>query len=337
MTEKFEIDESILLRYFSGEVTDKEKLHIEEWLSYSEDNRKIASDIYYIYFAVDTVNTINRIDSPAALKSVNKRLEKGRKVSFITWIQRVAAILFIPLLIGVLYNEIKKEPVLYMEVQTNPGLISSVELPDGTRVWLNSGSTLKYPQSFDSDTRDVYLEGEGYFSVAKDNKKKFMVNTYGQVKVEVLGTEFNVDAYRSNEFLATTLVEGSIRMTYMEEGKEKNMIMKPEQKAIFTKEGELIEKNMTYLPKDVAWKEGRIVLRDTPLMEVLWILSKRFNVEFSLARESLKDNSFTGTFQDQDLTVILEHLKISSKINYRIEKLEMTNSGEALKLKVSLF
>jgi len=331
------IDESILLRYFSEDLTPSEMGRVEEWLAESEENRKVAEDIYYIYYAIETVATIKNIDRYAALKDVKKKIRYNKRATLFTWIQRIAAILFIPLLIGSIYNVIKKEPVRYMETRTSPGMISTIELPDGSKVWLNSGSYLKYPLFFEESKREVLLDGEAYFSIQKNEKKQFVVNTRDDIKVAVLGTEFNMDAYSSNSFVATTLVEGSVRLLYKNGIKEEGVSIKPGEKFIYAKTGQLIKNENAFIPEVIAWKENHIILRDTPLEEVIWILSKRFNVEFDLSVKTLKENSFTGTFDDQDLTLILEHLKISSKINYRFEKPDPLPGNEGVKLKVVLY
>lgn len=333
------IDESLLLQYFSGSLSLKEKLVVEQWMTESDENRKLADDIHYIGFAIHTMDTIRKVDAPAALSVVKKRIKGKKKPSLFVWLQRIAALLFIPLLIGtVYYNGIKTEPVRYLEMHTQEGMIGSVELPDGTKVWLNSDSYLKYPAHFEKkQEREVFLNGEAYFSVTRDKKKPFVVRMGSAAKIEVLGTEFNVDAYADNNFVSTTLVEGSVRFFYTKEGKEENLLMLPNQKVVVDKRGALMHRNETFVPKDIAWKEGRIVLRDTPLTEVLWILSKRFNIDFVVTKESLKENSFTGIFENQDLVRILDHLKIASRINYRFDKAEITDSDETIKTRVVLY
>ncbi len=337
MKEYQSMDESVLMRYFTGDMLPAEKAEVEQWIKASDVNRQTAEGIRYILTSIDVVNTMKGINSHEALRTVKKRIHPVKKMSYIAWMQRIAAILFIPLLISSLYYLTKESPVRYMETRINPGMIGSIELADGSKVWLNSGSYLKYPVTFDHKVREVYLEGEAYFTVQSDNQKKFVVNTSDEVSIEVLGTEFNVDSYEDNNFIATTLVTGSIRLLYHKNGKEESLVMKPNQKIIYEKgEQRISSAQNIYTPKDIAWKEGRIVLRATPLTEVMWILSKRFNVEFVLNKESLRDNSFTGTFSDQNLERILEHLKISSNIRYRFEKTETTQTGEASRFKVVL-
>ena len=149
------VDEALILRYFTGEITAEERSNVEKWISESEQNRKLAKDIYYLYFAVDTLYTMKSVDSKQALKNVKKRTAKRKTGTIFTWIQRVAAILFIPLLLSTVFSKLKKEPIEYMEIRTTPGMVASVNLPDGSVVWLNSDSYLRHPVKFTGKTREV--------------------------------------------------------------------------------------------------------------------------------------------------------------------------------------
>ena len=133
------IDESKLLRYFSGDLDPLEKKQVSSWINESEEHEKLAKDVGYIYSAIDTVCTIREIDAEKDLSIVHRRMAKQRWVSVLGWFQRAAAILFIPLLLSVIYNEIKEDTPQYMEVRSHHGMISSVDLPDGSKVWKSRG------------------------------------------------------------------------------------------------------------------------------------------------------------------------------------------------------
>lgn len=338
MEDLININETTLLTYFSGSASPAEKEIIESWLEQSAENRKLARDVQYLYFAADTLSTIRQTDAPASLKIVKKKIRRNRQVSIFGWCQRIAAILFIPLLLSTTYHLFKEEPVEYIEITTNPGMITAVDLPDGTKVWLNSESTLRRPTKFAGKTREVSLSGEAYFQVAKNDKQKFIVSTENSLKIEVLGTKFNIEAYKNDPYIATTLEEGSVRLSYETPGKEINSLtMIPDQKVIYCKQTGKAEKQEAYVSSDIAWKDRKIILRNTPLEEVLKKLSHRFNVEFIIKKEALKKNSFTGTFDTQQLGQVLEHIRISSDINYRIIAPEPDEKTIQAKSKVILF
>ena len=227
--------------------------------------------------------------------------------------------LFIPLFLSFFYfvfNQDKNNDC-YVEIRSNPGMMTKVELPDGTWVWLNSASYLKYPVSFEGEYRKVELLGEAYFSVQKDNGRKFLVDVGKGIELEVLGTEFNVDAYPDDKFVAATLVTGRVNFHCQQKGKEAAYSMQPGQKVIYNLLDEKLLCTTAFVESDIAWKSGRIIYRDTPLEDALRTLSKRFDVEFRIVNPLLKKYCFTGTFINQRLDKILEHFKIASGVRYR--------------------
>lgn len=313
------IDESLLIRYFSGEVTAEEKTQMEAWIRYSDENKKIAKQVYYIYFATDTLQTMKTVNSINALSYVSRKMKK----SPLPWrrrIQQIAAILFIPLFISTLYFAIsssQEQQIHYIEVRTNPGMVTSITLPDDTKVWLNSETYFKYPSQFNKKIREVELIGEAYFDVEKDPDRRFLVKTNDNLHVEVLGTEFNVEAYQ-NQQIITTLVSGKVNLSYVNTNNQKNnLLMSPNQKVIYDMVTKTADLRNVRVEPEIAWKDGKIILSDTSLEEALKILSKRFNVDFIIKNEKVKDNHFTGTFVKQRLDVILEHFNVASGIRFR--------------------
>ena len=214
------MDEAMLLRYFSGVLENEEKEQVETWISLSEENRKTAKQILYLYRATDVVQTLSQVDAKKALVKVDKRLSKRMKRGWWEWTMRVAAILSIPLLISSLYFFFSQDADVdqYVEIRANPGMISQITLPDGSQVWLNSASYLKYPVRFTESDRQVELEGEAYFSVRKDAGRRFLVNVGDNVQLEVLGTEFNVDAYPKDDFVSASLVTGKVNFHCRQQG-----------------------------------------------------------------------------------------------------------------------
>lgn len=318
MDEHKYIDEQVLLNYFSDSLPSAQRQEVDEWLQESEENRKIARDIQYIYRATDTLNTINAVDSAKALGVVKKRINHPHKISYFGWLQRIAVVLILPLLISTIYFATQKEPVEYIELKTNPGMVAIVNLPDGSKVWLNSGSYLKHPQKFTGDARTVELHGEAYFSIHKDQSKKFIVHTPFELKAEVLGTEFNMEAYTESNQVTTTLVSGSVRLSFQnKEHNEESLMMKPNEVISYNTKTKSVKTNISYIPSQIAWKDGLVIFRNTTFEEALKVLSKRFNTDFVVKNDLLYENSFTGTFGGQHLTLILEHFRLSSGIQYK--------------------
>lgn len=339
MEGKKEINELDLFRYMNHELTGQEYIEVEEWIKASDENRKIAEACYELSLAVNSLKIIKCSGSQKALEKVNQQIKEKQFRKVYLFVQRVAVILFLPLLClsGFLLLQSEEEiPVFYLEARMTPGMIGSTVLPDGTKVWLNSSSYLKYPNTFSGRTREVTLDGEAYFKVNKNAGKPFIVHT-GNSSVKVLGTEFNMDAYSSNGFIATTLVNGSIEFRYQDESDLSGSVtLKPEEQVYYDKKNSQTELRKAYVPKDVAWKNGQIVLKDTPLSDILWILSKRFNVEFTVKNPAFYKYSFTGVFTNQQIERVLEHFKRSSGIHYRINY-ELDKDGEVTRSQIELY
>lgn len=155
------------------------------------------------------------------------------------------------------------------------------------------------------------------FQYKKDNGRKFLVDVGKGIELEVLGTEFNVDAYPDDKFVAATLVTGRVKFHCQQKGREVTYSMQPGQKVIYNLLDEKLLCTTTFVESDIAWKSGRIIYRDTPLEDALRTLSKRFDVEFRIVNPLLKKYCFTGTFINQRLDKILEHFKIASGVRYR--------------------
>ncbi len=312
--------EEMLPDYVSGILSDDEKKEVEEWIDASEENLKIARDVYAIYVASDAINTIRQVDVPQALSTVKKKMHKGNRknTSFLTWIQRAAAILFIPLMISFAYYMTREEPVEYIEIRTNPGMVAKVNLPDGTNVWLNSDSYIKHPHKFTGKKREVEMEGEVYFEVQKDKSRQFIVHTFNDFSAEVLGTEFNMEAYKNTNQIRTTLVSGSVKLIFPnKDNKKESHILSPSEDFIYNTRTKSSELTQPYIPTLTAWKDGKVILRRTPFDEVLRILGKRFNVEFIVKNVKLYDGTYNATIDGQHLSLILEFLRMSSGIQYR--------------------
>ena len=150
------------------------------------------------------------------------------------------------------------------------------------------------------------------------------------IELEVLGTEFNVDAYPKEDFVAASLVSGKVNFHCLQQGHETVHVMVPGQKVIYNFADEELVCANTSIESDVAWKSGKIIFRDTPIEDALRILSKRFDVDFRLINSQLEEYCFTGTFINQRLDRILEHFKIASGIKYRCIDIEKTKKGEEI-------
>lgn len=329
--------EEILPRYCSGEATIEECRMVEEWIGQSDENYRIVKQMYTIDQVMGTVQMESKVDMEKALASVSRKMSKAPShVTWFIWVQRAAAILFIPLLIAFAIQNFTPSPTevaQMIEVKTNPGMTTTVDLPDGTKVYLNSESSLTYPSFFSKDKRDVKLTGEAFFEVQKDPEHRFIVSGPHHTQIEVLGTSFNVEAFERDSFISTTLVEGKVRFAYQKNQQPATVDMKPGQKLMYDTTSSQVKLIQTSGETETAWKDGKIIFQATPLPEALRMLEKRFNVTFVLSNNRLRGEAFNGSFTNQRLERILEIFKISSNIKWRyLDTRDTTNERTRIEI-----
>lgn len=192
----------------------------------------------------------------------------------------------------------------------------SIRLPDGTEVTLNHFSSLTYPERFQGENRKVTLSGEGYFEVTKDPGHPFIVQAEA-VKVQVLGTHFNIEAYRNNPEVKTTLFEGSVAVTTINH--PKGIVLRPNESAIYNKEKESltleVQKNIA---EEIAWRNGAFIFNHLTLQEIARELSNSFGVEIRIENEELINYRLTARFTDgESLEEILYLLQQGRDFQYK--------------------
>ena len=198
-----------------------------------------------------------------------------------------------------------------------------LQLSDGTKVWLNSESTLRYPVQFIGEERKVELTGEAFFEVARNEKVPFLVESDNQT-VKVLGTEFNISSNKENSLISTTLVKGSIEV-FIKNKPDKRQTLKPNEQITISKiDGQIsIKKVNPY--QYIAWKEGRFVFDDQNLGEIMKTLSKWYDVDVVFAREELKNFRFTGNLQRySDFGELLKKIQKTNEVEFIIENKQIT-------------
>ena len=310
--------ETLLVRYFSGNISPEEARKVETWIALSEENAKVARQIQLLSLASDSTSIEKRIDIDKAHGALSRRIRKDKAKGVFRWVERVAAVLLIPVSMAFFYEMSFKgdAEVQILEARTNPGMTTKLSLSDGTVVNLNSGSTLKYPNTFTGDVRSVQLEGEAFFDVAKDIHKKFVVTTTDGQKVEVHGTSFNLEAFPTDSITTTTLLTGSV--TFISGDHACNMF--PFQKLVYDRRTGRMTIRHTEGDTETSWKEGKIVFNDTPFNEVLRVLSKRYNVQFIVDTKKYDDDAFTGSFTTQHIGQVLTVFKASSGVRWKYEE-----------------
>ena len=207
---------SLIAKSFSGELTGEELAQLNTWKSSDKSNVSEYDDYLDIWEHSNRLAMPSPIDLPASLNTTRKNAGIDNvQIRWVTMFVRVAAVLILALLFSSIYNLFiapksgqKTEALTYQQVKASFGMQSRVELADGSVVYLNSGSTLRFPTSFNNmKTRKVELTGEGHFSVTKNSSQPFIVDIH-KIQIRVVGTTFDVDAYPNNSDFTIALVEG---------------------------------------------------------------------------------------------------------------------------------
>jgi transmembrane sensor len=250
------------------------------------------------------------------------------------WVLKIAAILLLPVIFAsgwLLYqhNSITTNYLELLRDRQNQKLTvvapfcarTIVDLPDGSKVWLNCGSEITYPIVFNPNERRVHLTGEAYFKVKKDNVP-FFVNSLGP-EIKVYGTEFNVNSYTNEDFVTVALSEGNISLN--KDGKEEFIL--PGQISIFDKNNKSITVKNTDVTAYSSWREGKYIFRNTSLSAILRILQRQYSVTISLLDPKVGFYRYNATINNESLEQILQLLSISAPIKYIYKRKELKPDG----------
>jgi ferric-dicitrate binding protein FerR (iron transport regulator) len=257
---------------------------------------------------------------------------------------KIAAVLFIPLLIYTVWVHVDKA---YLEsgyarvagdrnkqnisVVAPIGTRTVVDLPDGSKAWLNAGSQLTYPALFSKKERRIEITGEAFFKVQEDDVP-FIVQNPGP-EIKVYGTSFSINSYPDEELVTVALVEGKISLLI--NGKEH--FLNPGQVSYFNKSQQSVSVQNENIDRFICWREGKFIFRDTPLSSILRQLQRQYNVEIHLTQPGLGSYRYIATFQNENLDQILELLSLSAPIRYKYERGTLNNDGAYLKGKVTIY
>ncbi len=214
------------------------------------------------------------------------------------------------------YNASNKEKVvevLYNTISTPKGGQYQLLLSDGSKVWLNAASSLKFPATFTGKERKVELLGEAYFEVAKNENMPFKVEADG-MEVEVLGTHFNINSYDDESIVRTTLLEGSVKIN----GAKSKSFLKPGQQAKLDREGDIKIVNDADIDEAVAWKEGKFQFNRADIHEVMRQIARWYNV--SIEYKGILSNHFGGTIsRNVNLSQVLKMLQLTGEVKFQVE------------------
>ena len=300
-----------IIAYLEGRLSKEEKEVFDQQLQSSPDFKKEVDDIRFIWETTAELKLHKQINTQQNWKKISKQIATDKyKKKILSFIRTAAAVLLIPVLIATytLFNTLKEWnniPVEQVELSTAYGLISKVTLPDGSEVWLNSGSSISYPKRFTNNKRNVQLTGEAYFKVTSDKSNRFDVVTPN-------GLQVNVKAYEDEDKIEATLAKGHVEVS--EIGQPVSRTLHPGEQVIYCKNTSKMEVDKVNLAVETSWKDGKMIFRRANMNEIVQRLARHFNVDIKLEGEELYDYKYSATFTTETLNDVLLLLEKTAPI-----------------------
>ena len=363
----------LIYNYLSHKATSEEKKTLLDWLQQSDENMKLFSDSKKIFdltvglnckgkFSHRKSDSLNQLRSQINPFAADRNQQKIKKLKYFFLVAALVILIFSTGALVSLWifrnDSVQNLGNTKYQIIVPRGGKSEVVLPDGTRVWLNAGSSFKYGADYGIDNCDVYLEGEGYFSVINNPAKPFIVNTAG-LEIKAYGTSFNVKAYPEEKFVITTLVEGIVKI----EGNGLNLSLKPKEVVVLNKKsfeiatngnkhatssslGKGIDHSRSEKKEDISfdksvqvksdvniniytsWKDNYWIIESESLKNIALILERKFDVTIHIESPELNQYTFTGTFYKETLEQILDILKLTAPLRYKIKEGIVVIKGE---------
>ncbi len=343
----------LIARYLAGETSASENKELLAFIRASDENKKLFQQIKDNYLLSGVLNKTgyNKHDSWFRLQqkiySSSKQKEKTRTIHVFL---KIAAVIVLAFVSGFLVSYFLQPANVVTtgavcEITAAKGARTYVVLNDSTKVWLNGGSKLRLDKDFNQKSRDVYLDGEAFFDVAKSKDKYF--NVYASnIFIRVLGTQFNVKSYDADNVIETTLKEGKINIYEIGEEENRQIVtLAPNQKVTYVKgTGQVTSENLKReyqktVEKDEevryqesnyliarkvnvanydSWKDGKLIFRKERLEDIALSLERHFNVEISFDDEKAKDVLINANFKNETIEQVLYAISLASSIDYNI-------------------
>lgn len=315
-----EVPEHLIIRCITQEATEAEVEKLRQWKTQKKANAKIFDEYVEAWeHAAALAPTFATEGNLQKLNALIDREERHRKKRVILmW--RAAAALLIFFSVGLLlFWQSRNVPVQYVERVTAKGQKLTLRLADGTTIKLNANSSLRFPEQFNPNKREVYLEGEAFFDVATDAAKPFIIYS-GAVTTQVLGTSFNV---RSRAAVTEVAVRtGKVSVS----NPVRSTVLLPQQKVTCTDTAWQVEQ--TSLARELAWTNNEILIDDQPLAQAAATLEEWYGINIRFNSEALKPCRVTGSFRNEPLETVLEAIGLSIDLKYSITDKTVTLTGK---------
>ncbi|MFV0471616.1 MAG: FecR family protein [Paludibacteraceae bacterium] len=335
MISEEQIFENLAVDYLSGTISDEDEIVFLEMLRSDENNQIKLRDIAAIR-AISFVPSL-QAKQQANFKKIENKIwpppKQGDNRTLFLQILKISALVALAVTVGVsTYFLLSKfgttqDTVLVSHTIVPNGSTTKLILPDSSVVWLNSGSELKYDNTFGVEERKVTLDGEGYFEVAKDKDKPFIVTTHS-IKIRVLGTIFNVDSYADKSTEKVELIEGEVNVSTLDGEQSQQKRLTAHEMIVYNKKSKKIVKSNSSLSVLSQWRLGKLTFSNESLENILIDLEKKFDVHFVIETDKIKSEYFTGSIDlSMKLNDILDYVDVDKKmdITYKGKDVYITN------------
>jgi ferric-dicitrate binding protein FerR (iron transport regulator) len=356
----------LIVKALSDKVSFEETRLLKKWIEENADNKIYFNQIKSAWQVSSSIQPLTRFDAENAWQKAKIIIAEGNTANMnsrfnFAFIARIAAMLIFAFMLGGLATYVGFRKTINVgsivqnsvnEISAPLGSKSKLVLPDGTIVWLNAGSKLRYSQTYNTNHRDVFLEGEAFFKVKTNPEKPFIVKT-SEMSVKAFGTAFNVKAYPDEATITTTLVEGIVKIEGTDKNSKKFIVsLKPKQNLIYVKKSfsEHSVSNKTE-PKDqniaitnvdksksiqedipvsvdsdikttlyTSWKDDKWTVEHEKMDQLAKMLERRYNVSFIFKSDVLKKYRISGIIRKETLEQVLDLLKLTVPMTYKIKE-----------------
>ncbi|MCL3780954.1 DUF4974 domain-containing protein [Prolixibacteraceae bacterium JC049] len=321
----------LIAKWISGNASSEEHKELTDWQNNSEENKKTVARYKKIWeqgcehISSEQIKTDQHKIQKAINRNLVLRLEKAKRVMLQF---KVAALLAFPVALALGWliwsnsNSTNQSAQLY-EVRAPKGHVAKCFLPDGSEVWINSESTLKYDASrFNTSQREVSVEGEAFFNVTKNKSLPFSVKNK-LASIVVTGTQFNVKAYANSKQFETVLEEGSIELK-IAGYRAKTLKVKPGERVVFNAQKRTLNVKRVDVELYSSWRKGQILFKDATLNELITELERIYDLKIHLEDDHLKTFRFRGMFgYNNNIIDALEKIKKTAGLDYYIMNKEV--------------
>ena len=300
------MEKETLYKFFDGKASREEKESVRIWLESSPENEQELFKEREFFDAMI-------LSGSTKVAGMEKKSRPFYRTVLLEAI-KIAAVFAITVASGTYFykSEICKIGEAMNTITVPAGQRANLTLPDGTNVWLNARSEMRYPAVFTGNKREITLDGEAYFEVAKDSLNRFVVQA-GDLAVEALGTSFNVKAYEEDNQAVVTLFQGKVKTSV---GRDEAFLL-PDQAVTYLKnKGQLKKSTLNDAYRACLWRNNELAFNDEALSEIAVLLNRMYNIQVVFKSEKVKALRFTGVITNNSLDNIIELISLTSPIIY---------------------